>query len=550
MGQVNRFYFESYDKGCYIGVMMERADNTKKKIVTSASRVSSLTMVSRLLGIARSTLFATIFGTTYFGDAFNVAFLIPNFFRMVLGEGVMNASYIPLYAHSLQQGGQKEAVQFAQKAFSVFLVILGLVILAGISFAHPIVQGYAFGWKDKPEVFMLTVKLTRLLFPYILFVGLAALVGGTLNCRGYFSTPAFAPSTLNICLITTSLLLIVFSNHATERTAVIFSIGALAGGITQIAVQIPRYLKTGHRLHFDPDFRDPGIVSLWKLMLPGFITFAAMQVNILVDTLLATTLPEGSVTALRLGNRVAVQPIGIFGVAIATVLLPTLSSHVARKDESALVEDLVFSIKLMFALLLPSLLLILVLGKPIVRLLFQYGEFSAERSTPMTVTTLKLYALGLLGYGGSKAVTQAFYSMKNTVTPMKIGIFTILFNIVLNLILVRLIGIGGLALATSISATAGFTFLLIAIKRRLLLPANQIVGGILKMAFASLVMAIVAYAVSWRLEAYQDIIAMRLVQVILAGVSGVLIYLLLGLALRIQEIIFLLDVLRMKLLRK
>ncbi len=530
--------------------MMERERDTKQEIVTSASRVSGLTMVSRLLGIGRDSLFATLFGTTYFGDAFNVAFLIPNFFRMVLGEGTMNASYIPLYAHSLEEKGDREAIRFAEKAFSVFLVVLGLVVICGIVLAHPIVRGYAFGWKDRTEVFALTVKLTRVLFPYILFVGLAALVAGTLNCRGYFAIPAFAPSTLNICLITTSILLLFFSNKAGETTAIIFSIGALVGGVTQIAVQIPKYLMTGHRLRFDPDFRDPNIASLWKLMLPGFITFAVMQVNILVDTLLATTLPEGSVTALRLGNRVAVQPIGIFGVAIATVLLPTLSYHAARKDQSALVEDLIFSMRLMFALLMPSLLVMLVLGTPIVRVLFQYGEFSAEKSTPMTVTALRFYSLGLLGYGGSKAVTQAFYSMKDTVTPMRVGIFTILLNIVLNLILVRIMGIGGLALATSISATVNFMLLLVAIRKRLLLPAGRIIGGILKMGAASIIMAIVIYAVSRFFEPHQRIIVMRIAQVAVAGISGTIVYVLVGLALRIREIIFLFGMLKTRLLGK
>lgn len=522
--------------------------DTKKQIVTSASRVSGMTMVSRVLGIARDTLFATLFGTTYFGDAFNVAFLIPNFFRMVLGEGTMNASYIPLYAHSLEEKGHSQAIRFAEKAFSVFLLVLGLVVVGGIVFAHPIVKGYAFGWRDNTDVFTLTVKLTRLLFPYILFVGLAALVGGTLNCRGYFSIPAFAPATLNISMIITSLLLVVLSNKVTERTVVIFSIGALAGGVTQIAIQIPKYVGTGHKLRFEPDFRDPNIVSLWRLMLPGFITFAVMQVNILVDTLLATTLPEGSVTALRLGNRVAVQPMGIFGVAIATVMLPTLSYHAARKDESALVDDLVFSMRLMFALLIPSTLAMLVLGKPIIRVLFQYGEFTAERSTPMTVTALRYYALGLVGYGGTKAVTQAFYSMKDTVTPMKIGIFTIVLNIILNILLVRLLGIGGLALATSISATVGFTLLLVAIRKRLVLPTLRIIGGILQMSAASLAMAIVAYTIANLFEAHQLMIPMRVLQVVLAGMAGLGVYLGVGLALRIQEIIFLLELLKTKVL--
>ncbi len=517
---------------------------SKEKIARSAGRISGATIISRVLGLARDSVFAAIFGTTFFADAFNVAFLIPNFLRRVLGEGTLNASYVPVYTHYLKREGEERAVEAASRIFSVLMVVLGLVVLLGIIFARPIVGLYAFGWKDAPETVALTVKLTRILFPYIFFVALAALAGGTLNSRGYFGLPAFAPAFLNIALIVSAALIIWKGAELGEWAVILFSVGALVGGLLQIAIQVPLLRKTGHRFRFDPDFRDKAVRWVGKLMLPGMLAFTVTQVNILVDTLLATTLPEGSVTALRLGNRIAIQPLGIFGVAITTAALPALSAHAAGKDKTKLVEDFAFSLRLIMALLIPSTIGLLVLATPVVRLLFERGQFTAARSTPMTASALFYYATGLFAYGGTKAVVQAFYSLKDTVTPMKIAILTVGLNIALNLILVRHLGLIGLALATAISAVVGFSLLCFLLRRRLGdIRSGEIWGAMARVLLVSALMGVVIYLVSGWLDPLATNIGGKLAQVLGSIAAGAAVFVCLGFMLKVREVTFLWDML-------
>ena len=386
-------------------------------------------------------------------------------------------------------------------------------------------------------------KLTRILFPYIFFVSLAALAAGTLNSRGYFGIPALAPALLNVSLIVTSVFLLRLRSGVTETMVMIFSVGALVGGVLQIAIQLPQLWKTGHRLGFDPDFRDPGVRWVGRLMLPGLLTFAVTQINILVDTLLATTLPEGSVTALRLGNRIALQPLGIFGAAITTAILPTLSRHAARRDISRLLSDFVFSTRLVFALIIPSMILLLFLAKPIVRLLFERGEFSAARSTPMTASALVYYALGLFAYGGSRSVVQAFYSMKDTVTPMKVSIGAVCTNVALNLVLIGPLGLRGLALATSISGMVGLVLLVIMLKARLgAVGGSQILKSLIKVVLASAAMGVVAVYVARITQDLAIDIWGKLIQVFASTLAGLAVYVGLAFALKIKEIIFVLEI--------
>lgn len=514
---------------------------SKERIARSAGRVSGATVVSRILGLARDSIFAAFFGTTYFADAFNVAFLIPNFLRRVFGEGTLNASYVPVYTQYLHRDGEKRAVDLASKMFSVLTVVLGLVVLLGIIFAAPIVRTYAFGWKDSPQTFALTVKLTRILFPYIFFVALAALAGGTLNSRGYFGIPALAPAFLNISLIATAFTLMRLGSGSGESMITLFSIGALIGGVFQIVVQMPHLIRTGHKIRFKPDFRDPGVRWVGRLMGPGMLAFAVTQINVLVDTLLATTLPEGSVTALRLGNRIAIQPLGIFGVAITTAALPMLSAHAAKEDKIKLVEDFAFSVRLILAFLIPSTIALMVLAVPVVRLLFERGEFTAARSTPMTVQALLYYTIGLFAYGGVKAVVQAFYSMKDTATPMKVAIITVCMNVGLNLLLVRRLGLVGLALATSVSAIVGFAILSGLLRRRLGdIHGREIWAAVFKILAVSVVMGAVLHVVAMRFQAGATDIWGKLAQVGIAAAAGIGSFIIISFALKVREVIFIL----------
>ena len=514
---------------------------TKERIAKSAGRIGGMTLVSRLLGIARDSIFAAYFGTTYLADAFNIAFLIPNFLRRIFGEGMLNASYVPVYTHYLHKEGKPAAVDLAAKTFSVMIVLLLAVTVLGVAFSGPIVRAYAYGWRNSPESFALTIKLTRVMFPYVFFVGLASLAAGTLNSLGYFAIPAFSPALLNIAFIATSFTFMRLVTGSRESMITVFSLGAILGGALQLFVQLPQLKRTGHRLRFVPDFKDAGVRWIGKLMGPSLFVFAFTQVNTLVDSFLATFLPVGSVTALRLGNRIAIQPLGIFAIAITTATLPMLSEHAAKDDRTRLVDDFAFSVKLILAFLIPSTVGMIVLAKPIVRVLFERGEFTAARSTPMTVDAMVYYAIGLFAYGGVKAVVQAFYSMKDTVTPMKISIATVILNVVLNVILMRPFGLKGLAVSTSISSIVSFVLLTAILKRKMGdIRGGEIWVATFKILAASAAMGVVMYLLARQLEPRATNLVGEIVQVGVASAAGFGAFMLVAFSLKAGEVMFLL----------
>jgi putative peptidoglycan lipid II flippase len=276
-------------------------------------------------------------------------------------------------------------------------------------------------------------------------------------------------------------------------------------------------------------------------------SFAVTQINVLVDTLLATFLPEGSVTALRLGNRIAIQPLGIFAIAITTATLPALSEHAAKENRERLLHDFAFSLKLILAFLIPSTVGLLVLAKPIVRVLFERGEFTAA-STNLTVTALVYFTIGLFAYGGVKSTVQAFYAVKDTMTPMRVAIFSMLLNVALNLALIRPLKLAGLALATSVSAIVSFAILNILLKRRLGdIREREIWVAAVKIGLASVVMGGVMFVLARSLEPLATNLWGQLLQVGVSSVAGLMVLLAVSLALKVEEVIFLLGVIARKL---
>jgi putative peptidoglycan lipid II flippase len=515
------------------------SEETQERIARSASRVSAATIVSRVLGLGRDAVFAALFGTSHVGDAYNVAYLIPNFLRRVFGEGALGAGFIPVYKHYLHQDGRERAFRLATKVFSVLVVVLAAVSIGGVLFSQYIVKVWAFGWRDQTELFALTVRLTRILFPYILFVGISSLAMVTLNSVGYFTIPALSPAMLNACMIGVGFALLRYFTGSPESVVVWFSLGTVAGVLLQILFQVPLLIKTGHKPAFDLDIKDEGVRWVGRLLLPSILALAANQVNVLVDTLLATTLPEGSVTALRLGNRLSLQPMGIFVAAIATVALPALSEHAAREDRHRFVEDLSFSLRLTMTFMIPSTIAVLIMGRPIVRLFFERGEFTAARSTPMTSLAFICYSLGLVSYGGVKVITQAFYSLKDTKTPVKIGVVVVVANVILNLALVRPLGLAGLALATAFSATLGFALLGSTLRRKMGdVGLKSILSTSMKVLVAALVMGLGMYLFSRWAEPRTATFMGKLIQVGGAAVIGLLLLLGTSFIIKAGEVMF------------
>jgi putative peptidoglycan lipid II flippase len=327
---------------------------------------------------------------------------------------------------------------------------MALLVAAGMLLAGPIVRLYAHDWGAHPADFRLAVDLLRLMFPYLLFAGGAALSAAALNARRHFAVPALAPILLNVFFLLGAAAALAWDTLAERVTA--FAWGGLAGGLAAWLAQVPKMRELGLPAGAEWRPADPDVRRVGALMVPGVIALGVTQVNLFVDTLLALRLEEGSLTALRLGNRVMLLPLGVIGVAVSTAALPALSERAAERDRRALLDTLAHTLRLLNTLLVPAAVGLVILAGPIVALLFQYGEFSAERSTPMTAAALLFYSLGLPAYGLVKGLAQGFYSVQDTRTPVKIAAVAMVANVVLNLLLMGPLGLRGLALATSLSA--------------------------------------------------------------------------------------------------
>ena len=419
-------------------------------VTRSATRIGAATMLSRVFGLARDTCFAILFGTAFVADAFNLAFLLPNFFRRIVGEGNLNPAFIPVFAQVRERGGDEAAAQFLRRVLGALLVVLVALCAIGMLAASPLVRLYAHDWESDPEGFAFAVRLLRILFPYLLFAGGAALASAALNARRHFAVPALAPILINVCFLLGGLAALAFDTL--EDRAVAFAWGGLAGGLGAWIVQLPQMRTLG--LPIGPAWApgDADVRRVAALMLPGFVALGVTQLNLFVDTLLALRLEEGSLSALRLGNRVMLLPLGVVGVAVSTASLPALALRAARADRTALLDTLSYTLRLLLTLLVPAAVGLVLLAEPITALLFQYGEFTAERSTPMTAAALAFYALGLPAYGLVKGLAQGFYAVQDTRTPVATSAISMIANVILNLALMGPMGLRGLALATSIAA--------------------------------------------------------------------------------------------------
>ena len=446
---------------------MNNISRKQDKFVSSTARVSIGTLVSRLFGLARDLIFAYLFGTSLASDAFNLAFRIPNIFRGLLGEGAFFAAFVPKYTGYITNPREKDrANPLASWVLIVLVGALAVITVLGVVFAEPIVSVFAYGWRSYPEKFSLTVGLTRLLFPYIFLVGIAVFFSGVLNSHKRFFVPAISPVMLNIFWIASMLIgFFLFRERGAVFLIQLTAIGVLAGGFFQFVIQAPFVKKVGFSLSFRKGmFRES--LEVWRLLLPATVGFAAFQVNRLIDAFLASFLPEGSVSALQYGNRLVLFPLAMFGTAIATVSLPYMSESVAKGDTASLAHSLYRSLRLVILVLLPISLYTILLRYPIIQLIFERGQFTRAHSTPMTAIALGFYAVGLAAYGGVKVASQAFYSMKDTKTPVKIAVGAMLVNVVLNIILMFPLKHGGLALASSIASFFNLILLLSIFSRR------------------------------------------------------------------------------------
>jgi len=423
--------------------MSEKIEITKR-----AGVVSFFTLVSRVAGLVRDAVVAFFFGTTDAADAFYMAFTLPNLLRRFVAEGALTIAFIPVFSETLKKS-REEALHLASLTFSYLSIILAGLTVAGIALAPFLVTVIAFGFKDQPEKFALTVTLTRLCFPYIFLVSLAALAMGILNALKRFASPAAAPILFNVGLIAGACFSPWFHPPVYG-----LALGVLLGGLGQLLLQWGELV----RLDWRPRFAWGSHPALWRLlglMVPAAYGAAVYQCNVIIVRLFASFLPAGSVSYLWYADRVFEFPVGVFAIAVATAIQPTLSDQVAEKDMTAFKESLDFGLRFNFLITIPAMAGLIVLAQPIVMVLFQRGAFSPLDSME-TASTLIAFAVGLPFLGAVRILVPAFYALKDAKRPVVIATLAVAANLVFAFLLVRPLAHEGLALALSLAAAVNF----------------------------------------------------------------------------------------------
>ena len=447
------------------------------------------TLTSRILGLARDQVLAAFFGASNDMDAFLVAFRLPNLVRDLFAEGAMSAAFVPAFTRHLTLGGKDAAWRLGNNVLNTLVFVTGALVAIGMVFAHPLVATYAADYALIAGKLELTVRLTRVMLPFLIMVAVAAAVMGMLNSLHHYFLPALAPAMFNVATIAGAFTLVPLMAILGWPPIMAIAIAAIVGGLGQIAVQWPALRREGFRCRVSIDLRDPGLRQVLLLMGPGTVGLAATQVNIFVSTLLATAQGTGAVSWLSYAFRLMYLPIGLFGVSIATAVLPAVSRHAAVDDVDGIRKTVSRSISMMLTLNVPATLGLIVLATPIVQLLFERGRFLPSDTT-QTAAALRLYALGLIGYSTARILSPTFYALGRGRVPVVVSVCTIATNIVLSVVFVRALGFRGLALGTSVSALANGALLLLLFRQRL----GGIGGTRLMVAFAKVTAAAVVMA--------------------------------------------------------
>jgi putative peptidoglycan lipid II flippase len=463
-----------------------------RRLARSAGLAGAATLASRILGLARETVLAAVFGAGNDMDAYFVAFRIPNLVRDLFAEGAMSAAFVPTFTQHLTVRGKADAWRLGNNVLNALLVITGGLVALAIVFARPLVTAYAGDYAAVPGKLELTIKLTRVMLPFLTLAAIAAALMGMLNSLNHYFLPALAPAMFNIASITGALTLVPVMVAFGWPPIMAIAVAAIVGGIGQVAIQWPPMVKEGFRYRFLLDPGDPGLRRVLVLMGPGVIGLAATQVNLFVNTLLAASQGTGAVSWLNYAFRLMYLPIGLFGVSIATAVLPAASRHAAVDDEASVSETLSRGLALMLALNVPATIGLAVLATPIVRLLLERGHFQAS-DTVATASALRYYAVGLVGYSTARIISPVFYTLGLSRVPVIASAVAIGVNLVASLFLVRVLGFRGLALGTSLAAIVNGALLLWLLRRRLRgFQSARLASAFGKVAGASVVMAAVA----------------------------------------------------------
>lgn len=464
-----------------------------KKIIKYAGSVSAGTTVSRIFGYIRDMLVAYMFGAGMFADAFYAAFRIPNLIRRMLGEGSFSAAFIPVFSEYLHTKPKTETQKLINVVFTALFLVLLIITILGMFFSPLLVKIIAYGFTSDPEKLQLTIELTRLMFPFLLFICLAAMLLALLNTLSSFFIPAIAPANLSFAEIIYVLALAPLLSPGNQIKGLAISV--IFGGLGHFLMQYPTLKNLGWHLKFDFDLNHPGIKKIVFLMIPSIIGISVDQINTFVDTICASFLGNGSITALYYSSRLMQLPLAIFGLAMATVSLPMMSKSVATKNIEELKETLNFSIRVSIIALLPATVGLMAIGLPIIQVLFERGKFDTFASM-LTNKALFYYVLGLPAFAITKIFANTFFSFQDTKTPVKIAFIVMFFHVILCVALMKPLGVGGLALATSACAYLNVIMLFYKLKQRIgKIGGMKILVSSIKALIASIIMGVIAYQI-------------------------------------------------------
>lgn len=521
--------------------MNSQASNENQKLGRAAGVVGKATLASRVLGYIRDAVIAAVFGASAGADAFFVAFRVPNLLRRLFAEGSLSVAFVPVLTGVLRQQGKSEAIVLVRSALMLFSALLTLVAVAGIIAAPLIVSIIAPGFTDNPWQFALTVTLTRLVFPYVLLIGLVAVSMGALNVFGHFAAPALAPVMLNIGMIGSVLGL--RSLFDIPETAL--AVGVLIGGVLQLILQAPFLRRIGLTVRGKWRLNHPALIEITRKMLPMAFGAAAYQINVVVSTLLATLLPGGSVSYLYYADRLVQFPLGVIAIAAATAALPSFSRLAADKDTAGLRDSLSFTLMLVFFITLPAMVGLVVVRAPLVSLLFERGAFD-QHASALTADAVLYYALGLWAFAGTRIVVNAFYALGRVWTPVAVSIAAIAANIALSLLLMPRMAHAGLALATSLSSGVNLILLVIILRQQTgRLNGRRITLSFLRALAMALAMGLaVAIAVRLSMPVFGNSTTGRMIVVMGTVAAGAGMYFLMAKSLKCPELAALMKVVK------
>jgi putative peptidoglycan lipid II flippase len=471
-------------------------DTRTERLNTRAAGIIGLAvMCSRLLGLAREQICAALFGGGLAMDAFTVAFRIPNLLRDLFAEGALSTSFVTTFSKTIAREGDAAAWRLANKVATLTALVLGALCVLGVVFSGPLVALLAPGFDAHKAA--LTVLLTRIMFPFILLVSLAALVMGMLNAKSIFGRPAMASSFFNVGSIVGGVALgALIDPGFGERALIGLAVGTLIGGGLQLAVQLPPLKGLGYAYRPDFHWRDAGVSAIFLLMGPAVIAASTTQINVLINSMFASTLGNGAIFWLAIAFRLMQLPLGLFGVALGTVTLPLLSRLVVARQMDAFRAELARAMRLMFVLTIPSTIGLMMLAEPIISVIYQHGKFDAFEAA-QAAGALRFYAVGLAGYAALKVLVNAFYALDRRKTPMVVSLLAVGLNLLFNWIFTFHLGWGhrGLAFSTGLVATCNFLLLYALMHRQLgSLESARMLVSLLKVTAAGLALAAVCAA--------------------------------------------------------